>query len=487
MFAPRLINMLQTFSPDETKNFEKFLLSPFFNTSKTCVNFYKELIRFYPDFRDVKLSAEYIFGKMFSGKQFHKQTMWNLSSGLEKLMEEFLIHSALMKQPQQKFNLVIDELGLRILGKHYAKKLIEREKILKDLKIDAEQLQYFAHLEENKVSYWQQIRGIRSKQPESYFKMVQIYTLDYLMIISRIINSLNAGKAFGGYDRHNSMVEEFVRNIDFGRIIGISKKNRYKYASLIEFYYNIIYCNLDRENGKYFFKVKEYLFKNHELFSDKEKKDITSTLANYCVEKNLVEGLDFSNELFEINKFRLKHGLAAYLNGKIGKSLYKQIFFNAIYLKKINWAEKFINDYTPLLHESHQSSMMNLTKAYIFFHTKKYNEVLNSLNKFNSSDVVDKMNVKNLIARTYYEMGESEILLYHIDSTNHFLRKNRNVSKYLKEVNSKFYKYLHLLVIAVDANDRKKLIKLQEEIKNENTLKNKVWLIEKISEAVQKA
>jgi len=207
-------------------------------------------------------------------------------------------------------------------------------------------------------------------------------------------------------------------------------------------------------------------------------------LANISGRKLRLGNKKYIKELFEINKFRLKHNLAAYDNGKINKDLCKQIVFNALLLNEIQWTEKFIEKYTPLLFEEYQESMKNLAKACIYFNTKKYNDVLVSLNKFEFKDITDKITVKNLIARTYYEMKEFELLVYHLDSTKHFLKNNKNLSSYLSEVNSIFFNYLYSIVTAVENNDSKKIIKLEESIRNGSAFNDKIWLLEKIAEKI---
>ena len=482
MFAPRLINILKTFSPDEIKNFNKFLLSPFFNTSKIYTKFYNELKKFYPNFKNEKLTSEYVYERLFNGKPFNKQTMWNLSSGLEKLAEEFLVHSALSKYPHEKSTIILDEFLMRMLGKHYYKKLKEWEKAAAGYKIDAEELFNLANLESYKVSFWQHIKGRFGKQAESIFEESQIYIILFLVNIASKIDSLNTARTFRGFSISSSLAEDFVRNIDFKRIIEISKKNKYRYAGLIEFYYNVIFCTLERENEKYYINSRNFFFKNQKLFSYQKKKDLTAGLTNYCLEKILSGDANFEVELFKLNKFRLKYNIAATVNGKIGKPLYNQIINNAATLKEFKWADSFIEKYTPLLHEEYQDSMRKLAEAYVYFNAKKFNDVLDSLNKFRSGDANDKLPVKNLIAKTYYELNEFEMLMYHIDTSKHFLNKSKNISDFRKKVNGKFYNYLNSLVTVIEDNKLEKLNTLEDNIRNDNSVNNKVWLLEKIAE-----
>jgi hypothetical protein len=52
MNRSKLIPILKSFSKDEIREFDKFLDSPFFGCKKFVLNFYREIINYYPAFKD---------------------------------------------------------------------------------------------------------------------------------------------------------------------------------------------------------------------------------------------------------------------------------------------------------------------------------------------------------------------------------------------------------------------------------------------------
>ena len=80
MHDSRLIQTLKSFSKDEFKQFEKFVASPFFNNGRNYNPFLNELKKHYPSFENRKdsLKPESIYKKIYPGKNFNKQVMWNL-------------------------------------------------------------------------------------------------------------------------------------------------------------------------------------------------------------------------------------------------------------------------------------------------------------------------------------------------------------------------------------------------------------------------
>src|SRR5689334_25124303 len=103
MKASKLINILRTFSKEEMGEFEKFAASPYHNTGKNIVPFLKQLQKYHPNFDDDKLSYEYFYTKLYPGKKFNKQVMWNLCSAMEKASAEFLIQQRLRADKFTKY------------------------------------------------------------------------------------------------------------------------------------------------------------------------------------------------------------------------------------------------------------------------------------------------------------------------------------------------------------------------------------------------
>src|SRR5690242_4917104 len=132
----KLINLLKTLSPDEMKSFEKFIASPYFNSVKNHTNLFKELKKFYPAYEDKKFTHEYIYSRLFKGRPFNKQVMWNLVSGFEKLACEFLIQNSLTLAEPVKLSLIFSELEKRELDKLFMRELAAMDKLMSRYKIN---------------------------------------------------------------------------------------------------------------------------------------------------------------------------------------------------------------------------------------------------------------------------------------------------------------------------------------------------------------
>jgi len=97
-------------------------------------------------------------------------------------------------------------------------------------------------------------------------------------------------------------------------------------------------------------------------------------------------------------------------------------------------------------------------------------------------DAKDKIIVKIMTAKTYYEMGETEALLYNIDSAKHFLSKNKSVAEARKKSYVNFYNCLSKLVSLSENGNKVSARSFIGEIRNMDELNERMWILEKLKE-----
>ena len=120
MKETKLINILKTFTPEEMKLFEKYIVSPFHSRGKNCLPLLKQLRKYYPDFNSDKLTYENIYYSIYPGRKFNRQVMYNLSSETEKMTRGFLVQIALRKKTFNRTELLLSEFGSRKLLDNYS-------------------------------------------------------------------------------------------------------------------------------------------------------------------------------------------------------------------------------------------------------------------------------------------------------------------------------------------------------------------------------
>lgn len=482
----KLIQTLKTFTKDELKLFEKFVASPYFNNGRNCLPFLKELEKHYPYFEDLKdkLTPEAIYKKLYPGKNFNKQVMWNQVSQLEKLALEFLLQTAFKNNKTGRFSMIFNELSKRNLDKLILKEIDNADKYLSTVKLGEEYYSLKWIVEINRSDYWNSVQGRQDKSFEGTVKSTEFLILKFLADLSVQVWDLNILKLmYNSGDEINSSLE-LIRSLDMKNLIEANKKSKNMYLKVINFYYNKIMCALDENDESYFFEMKKFFDKNYDLFDKQEQHNAIISLANYCAHK-MRSGQDkFLKILFEINKLRLEKEIGVYMHGRINKALFHQILRSALSLGKIKWAEKFVKGYISKLRTEHQKTMASLALGYINYAKKDYSESLHHLNKVEFIDLRDKLHVRILSAKAYYELNNTEALTYYIDSSRHFFRKNTAIENDTGKAYVKFFNFLNKLLICKENPDPQKLKLLRENIDIDKILRlrHKSWLLGKIDE-----
>ncbi|MBK6505539.1 MAG: hypothetical protein IPG02_07695 [Ignavibacteria bacterium] len=128
--------------------------------------------------------------------------------------------------------------------------------------------------------------------------------------------------------------------------------------------------------------------------------------------------------------------------------------------------------------------MTSLALAYISYAKKNYAESLYYLNRVEFIDLRDKLHVRILSAKAYYELNDIESLSYLIDSSKHFIGKNTSINNDTRYAYMKFYNFLNKLLTCKENHDLHKLKLFREDIEFDKIirLRHKKWLLEKIEE-----
>lgn len=481
MKSTKLINLLKTFSPEEMKNFEKFVASPYFNSVKIRSKLVKELGKFYPEFDSGKLTNEKLYRKLYPGKKFNKQVMWNHGSAMEKMAKEFLELVALSKNRFGKMELLFSELGNRKLLKDYLQTINEMEELLGSRAIDYDYFENRGHLENYKQEYYHLTDKIQPMS-DSKLKATEYQILLFLRMTVGGLHDMNVLKRDYNARFDVNIPLEFAKHLDLKSIVEYSKSRNFEYTFMIEIYYHSLMMMLEPEESMHFDKVRELFRVSYDRFTMSEKRTIMHWLVAYCVYRSDDKEFKYKRIIFDLNKFRLKEGLVFYPAGQIPNVIYLQILKIALSLDEMEWAEAFITEYTSNLHPDLQQSTKALAYAFIHFQTKEYEKVLKDLTEAEFIDPREKRFARSLVARTYYEMNELETLRNHIDTSLHFLVNNPAVSELTRISHRNFFNALKKIISIKENSDPGSIHSLRTELAESKNTESKNWLLEKLNE-----
>lgn len=256
---------------------------------------------------------------------------------------------------------------------------------------------------------------------------------------------------------------------------------------LIQAYYNVALMLTDLESEVHFHTLRALLEKEHAHFSQKELKTLFIYLNNYCITAKINAGDSrFFKELFQNYRFMLEHELMV-VNETIASQDFKNIITVGLRIGEYQWVESFIQEYAKKLSEENQQIAMTYNLAKLYFHQKKYDQVIEQLREvaYNNnveipySSHVYTLGSKQILLKTYYELDEILPLDSLIESFRTYIRRSKIISKETRMQYLSFLKYVKKLS-RQDPKDKEKINKLKKEIVESSGIAQKGWLLEKI-------
>lgn len=462
------------------KEFEKFIASPFFNKGRNYMPFFEQLKNFHPGFNDDKMTPEYIYEKMYPGKQFNRQILWNMTSQMLTMAEEFLMNLSLRKNKFVREQQIVEEFSERKLLDHQSKKIKEMKTALEKTGFGSNYFRNKLQLANTRIAnlYLEDTQHLLF---EHVINKGEYVILSFMKDISAVIAGIEASSNMYSNELQTNIPFQFVKSLKLEKLLEYSYKNKFRYSSLLEMYYLSIMIVLESEKTEYFFKLKKLFEENYKTFSQEEKYSWIIDLTNYCVEKINTGNKEFRKTIFELDKFKLREGIV-FPKRYMAKTLYLQILGNALAVNETDWAKKYIDTYIQKLKPSYQKPMQALSSACLNFKVKNYEKVLEDLSKVKFVDVIDKVYVKTIYIMTFYDLGNYELFLTHIDSMKHFLNKNKLIGEYYKRSYSKSLNCLTKLLHAREKNDVLEAGLLAKTIEADKEIQLSEWMLVKIGE-----
>ncbi|MFI5211923.1 MAG: hypothetical protein ACHQIH_03500 [Ignavibacteria bacterium] len=475
----KLVRILSTFTGKEFSEFEKVVVSPYFNKGRNYLPFLNQLKKFAPEYDSEKLTYEYIFSRLYPGKKFNKQFIWNMNSALFNMAEEYLVQISLHENRFRRKSLIAEQFHHRKLPDFYDRELNQMEKLLEGHGIGED---YFLHkisLSIGRAAYY----FLEDKQSllSGHISEKGDYAIMYFLNkLSSVIADMNANSLMFNARFEPNIPKEFLDNFRIEKVLEYAKVKKFRYAWVMEMYYCLIMINLDLGNTGHFFRLKELFEENYDKFTEEEKISWIVSLTNFC-SQNTTGGVEFKKTLFEINKFQLREGIGI-SKRKMPKILFIQILRNALAIDETEWVKNYIEEYVPKLRHSYQGSMHAFGMAYLNLKLKNFDLVIKNLVNVRFIDDRDKLLSKSLYVRAYYELNETDVLLSQIDSALHFVNNTPTIRKSTSDSYRKSLNILKRLVTVRDNGDSSAVSAIRRYVDENEDLLFRGWFIEKIEE-----
>lgn len=470
----KLVQLLNTFSPEEWKEFEKFAASPYFNKGRN----YIPVIKFFKDRINgnelINPEPEAIYKKLYPGKQFNKSVINTMLSGLTKLAEAFLIQKNYDSNGRDKQIALLKQLNLRNCDKLFEKEAALAMRDAMKTPFDLDTIDFMRNIQENiirakyKTNFDKSIENEVHKRFDLRFFVFYLWLLNEerdLKVMKNVFNKVSS-------ERISTQVNESI--------------NSKMVLDYMEEYYpemlNTAGLRILVHTSKDYYKIKERFFSSYNLFTQN-----FALNTAYVIEGMIVELINEGNhsllkERHLLHRFMLEKDLLINSNSKtMNTRVTENFIYIALWCKEYNWLEDFIRDYKNTFAPEMRENLINFGDACILYSRGKLRDALKMINLVGDTLITMKLRMKDLELQILYELDEIEPMFFAIDNYIKF-KNNPLISEWNRTImdsNINAYKSLAGIKTGKKSDDPGLIIK-----KLQSSLPSQFgdWLIKKFSE-----
>ncbi len=476
-----LYKVLSTFSDEEWLEFEKFAASPYFNKGRNIGILMKILKKHRPAFKSPELRKENLYKRLWPGKAYKESVMYSTFSRLGNLAEEYMIQKEY--EADEKLNRDWARLNA------YARRNLPRKgnalisKLSDQLNSGRITVRHFFDAKEiaKEVASYHYLFDQRHKLPDLLHELLKNSLYWHITESSMFLTSLFSQKTFDKADYEACLYKELRECFDFGRFLGILKvKDRKSYTLMLMQYLNVK-ANLHPLKDEPYFELKKLVFDGLDSFDRDLKQYMLNRLAELCSLRVLAGNSGFNKEVFEIRKKLVEEDLFSDdENRTIRLSKFRTTFIEALNLREIDWAEFFCNKYIDKLNPAVKEDVRLYCEARIFYERNDPDKAIELAVRANIDQVFFKLDLKNLLAKAYYDTSSVESLYSLLNTYYQFIRNSGKSKETFFKRHANFVRYMkRLAAIKFGVNHTEDVGLLEKELAKAN-VSAKSWLIDRI-------
>ncbi len=434
MQKSKLIDRLRLLERDELKELSKFVESPAFNKDEKVVKLFGYLKKYHPVFDTKKLDREYISAKLFpewKGDAYRKLSY--IMSNLSQIIDDFFIWREIQKDTSERYHFLLKAYKSRKGDWFFENTAEELQKHLEKT------------LERGTDYYFHQYRLNHEVYTHTATERVQT-GIDSL---GNTINNLDLFY-FGAKFRYSSEVR--LRELYLAEkselVLLDEMLNSLEHPTLADNYFIQIFATIiklyqTREKTVYE-KLKDLIQRNNAQTSLVERMDMVAFTNNFCILEYNKGHTDYLSEIFGWYEYGLEHRI--WMSKHMDHQVFSNIVVCACDLKKFEWADTFIREYSKYLREEVRESTKIMAFCRLEFSMKNFDKTLELLRDVEFVNTQYDLRARAYQLKCYFELDGYEVLFY--DSCNAFAqycRRNKVVGEQSKTVNLNFISFIKRL------------------------------------------
>lgn len=422
MHQSKLIELLRKLSTRQLSRFGDFLQSPYFNKNTENKLFFNYLQAFVPGFDHPELEKGAVIRANPTESGLDEGALAYRMNELMQLLEDFLAAERLREQPLEAQFALMEAYHQMGLDKHYSTVRKRARKLLKKYPYqDAAYLQARYRLADIEDRYAQQYeRRYREELQQAADALDRAYLAEKLRYSLEMVNA--------------AQMLDIQYGLHLGEaVLGWLKDNPLHDAPRVDIYLNALLMLQQPEKQEYYHKLYSLLRDNEAILPPEEVKNLYAYLLNYCTRRiNHYRDKSYLAHFLDINQYLLDKGMLLE-NGRLAPWRYTNLITAGLATGRPEWAKSFLEKYKKLLPEDFRDDIYHFNLAHHLYYTKDYGRAQVLLNQIDLRDALLAISAKNLLAKIYYETGQTELLLSFLEAYRIYLYRQDLVKPKLKE------------------------------------------------------
>lgn len=466
---------LQLLSKAELKEFGKWIESDFCNSNKALRRLFLAIQPYFPRFEHPKLNRDFLYGKLYPGKELNKKVLLNAMSLLSKEVERFLVFKEVEKDKKQ-------------YRRNFIKVLNDRNATNRFIHASD---RFTENIHQQPTISWRAL-------PDLIFTQIDLYYSDTTSFRQETgITPLHDAKHY--LDTFHALahlkmdveLQEKAKKVqtiedEEGQRLRIPSENASLDLSL-QLYQNW----QDNVNGGLpdgFNRFRCEYEAHYKKIPPEDRQILWTYMLNECSRLYQRGQVDMLAELLSLYKLGHEEGMLTH-EGIITETKFANIITVAIAEKDLDFAETMWKDYGASLPKASAKEGSIWAEAYILKYRKEYEKAVVLVDGKSFKQHVFKPRSRVLRIQCFFEqflLGEVDLdeLLKACTAFDRQMRKHY----YLSETRSKAYRNFSkfLKQIARSCHDpnqgRKEIKQIQMDLKSATDIQVKKWLLEKLDE-----
>lgn len=390
MQKTKLVTLLKTFSKQEMKDFEKFILSPYFSSPRNLKPLYNVLKKYYPSFSSLSCTKEKIFEKLNPGKKYDEKKSNHyiqvLVSEMTTLAEKFLGFELIRKENEgfEMYNSVSRAMHNRKLLDYSYRLILKNTERIK--KTDSIRNFFNEMIEMNSMIEDIYLSSDKQHKVFEYVQRMPLYIYGCLLYdLGHMVNDYKALEM--GLNINTKIMELFEKSIN-AFDPEIFEKECYddgmgtKHLILTNYY--LIKSHINKYDEDSLTKAIEFYKNKIRYFNKNVKVAFFTMIFNGCVlRKNEIDFKKYSSIGCDIIDFAIDKEIVG-MNSELSASLLYYIFFDfKLAVLDNKELKKFIDLMFEKLHRKYESWLYECCYAWLSFRNNDYEGTLEYLSKCN--------------------------------------------------------------------------------------------------------